>query len=245
MKQLNFVFIFGCIALHNPFNVLPFPPIGHSHNDYHQKRPFKTAIDAGMKSIEADVFLHKDALYVGHTSWELKHAHTLSALYLQPIAEAVCNGKPYPTELLIDVKTEAKSTLNAIIKALNEYPDVFNAQSAIKIVISGNRPKPCEWEKLPPYILFDGRPNENYTDCELNSVYIISDNFRHYKGFRFGKYKLHKLANTIQKVHSEGKMIRFWKTHDSESTWKRLAKLGVDVINTDKPLVLKRFLDKK
>lgn len=220
-------------------------PMGQSHNDYRQKRPLTTAIESGMKLIEADVFFRKGTLYVGHTVLHINQTHNLHDLYLRPLVEAVRSGKIYPLKLVIDVKSEPITTLNEIVKQLNAYPEVFNDQSPIKIVISGKRPKPCDWDKYPNYIFFDGRPNEQYTEAEWQRVGMMSANFKHYIRFFIGKYKTQKLKTTIQTAHDKGKIVRFWKTHDKERTWERLTKLGVDVINTDKPLKLKLFLDKK
>jgi alkaline phosphatase len=220
-------------------------PIGQSHNDYRQKRPLATALEAGMKLIEADVFFKKGSLCVGHTVFHLHHSHNLHDLYLQPLVEAVRSGKIYPLKLVIDVKSEPIATLNEIVRQLNVYPDVFNDQSPIKIVISGKRPRPCDWDKYPNFIFFDGRPNELYSDAQWQRVGMMSANFKHYTRFLVGNYKTRKLKTTIQTAHDKGKIVRFWKTHDKERTWERLTKLGVDVINTDKPLRLKLFLDKK
>jgi alkaline phosphatase len=245
MKRFIFFFIYGLwsIQIHSETPLNRTAPVGHSHNDYHQKQPFKTAMEAGMNSIEVDIFLKKDYLCVSHSKYKLNTNQTLDALYLSPIAEAVRNGEKYPSELLIDVKTEAYSTLNVILEALKTYPDVFNAQSLIKIIISGKRPNPSDWEKYPPYIFFDGRPNEHYTDCQWEQIGMVSSSFKHYKSFWIGKCKMLKLKKTIEFIHKKGKTVRFWKTRDNVNSWKRLAKLGVDVINTDKPMALKKFLD--
>jgi alkaline phosphatase len=245
MKQFILVFIYGLWAIQGLSETPVFPtPIGHSHNDYHQKLPYKTAIAAGMKSVEADVFLRNDILCIGHSSFKLNPIHTLSALYLRPIVQAIRNGEAYPSELMIDIKTEANTTLKAIVEALNEFPDVFNAGSSIKIIISGNRPKPSDWGNYPSYVLFDGRPKENYTDCQWEQIGMVSCSFKHYKSFLIGKCQMFKLRKTIQLIHEKGKTVRFWKTRDNEASWKRLASLGVDVINTDTPLRLKKFLEK-
>ena len=58
---------------------------GHSHNDYNQAQPFVTAFEAGMASIEADVFLLKKQLYVAHTIFNINSDCTFDDLYLQPI----------------------------------------------------------------------------------------------------------------------------------------------------------------
>ena len=155
---------------------------GHSHNDYFQKQPFETAFEAGMGSIEADVFLVNDKLYVAHTESKINSARTLDNLYLKPIAEVVRTCKTYPMQIVIDVKSHAENTLNEIVRQVSAYPDVFNDNSPIKIVISGHRPKPEKWTSYPSFIQFDGRPNEHYTAQQWQRVGMVSDKFKHYTG---------------------------------------------------------------
>src|SRR5438105_6300377 len=84
----------------------------HAHNDYEHKRPLFDALDHGFCSVEADVFLVRGALLVGHTQLDLQPERTLEKLYLDPLrARIKANGgqvyKNGPTIwLLVDVKTE-------------------------------------------------------------------------------------------------------------------------------------------
>lgn len=50
---------------------------GHSHNDYHQKRPLQSAILHGLRSIEVDVFPIEGELFVAHTRLELDEKKTI------------------------------------------------------------------------------------------------------------------------------------------------------------------------
>ena len=54
----------------------------HSHNDYVHSRPLVEALEQGFDSVEADVFLVKNDLLVGHYPWEIKPGRTLESLYL-------------------------------------------------------------------------------------------------------------------------------------------------------------------
>jgi alkaline phosphatase len=95
---------------------------GHSHNDYAQKHPFKTAFEAHMASIEADVFLINNNLYVAHEAKEINLNYTLESLYLKPIIEAIQAGTVYPMVLLIDIKSQADSTLDVVVQQIARYP---------------------------------------------------------------------------------------------------------------------------
>ncbi len=223
---------------------------GHSHNDYFQKQPFTTAFEAGMASIEADVFLWNQNLYVAHTPFDIDWTCTLDALYVQPIVFAVRSGKAYPMQLMIDVKTSAEATLNVLARELARYPDVFNDKSMIKIVISGNRPTPSVWSNYPSFIQFDGRPDEVYTPEQWQRVGLVSDNFNAYKTSWWGKDILcpktcERLKKVLNYIHSKGKKMRFWKTPDDSRSWETLYQLGVDFINTDSPTDLKSYFEHK
>ena len=56
----------------------------HAHNDYKNEYPLKTALDNKFKSIEVDVFLLNDRLYVGHSWFELRRIKTIEKMYLDP-----------------------------------------------------------------------------------------------------------------------------------------------------------------
>ena len=61
----------------------------HSHNDYEQPSPFRTAYNAGFGSIEADIFLQHDSLIVAHAINELSLHRTLDEYYLQPLVNCI------------------------------------------------------------------------------------------------------------------------------------------------------------
>lgn len=59
----------------------------HSHNDYWRAQPFRTAVEAGCISIEADVYYNEGNLFVGHTTEALQLERTLETLYLNPLLD--------------------------------------------------------------------------------------------------------------------------------------------------------------
>ena len=68
-------------------NVKPVPC--HSHNDYWQDVPLYLAIQAGCTSVEADVWLFDQDLYVGHTEASLTADRTLRELYINPLLSLI------------------------------------------------------------------------------------------------------------------------------------------------------------
>ncbi len=228
---------------------------GHSHNDYHQNIPLLQAYYAGMGSIEADVFLKDGELFVAHETAEIKPGRTLEKLYLSPLAELyrengsqVFKSSSQKLQLVIDIKQDHVQVLNKLIAELKQFENVFNSvrnSNGIKIVISGDMPKPVDFIKWPNYIEFDGRPETKYNNEELSRVAMISQDIKKYSVWN-GKgvptpSDYAKLKKVIDDAHNVGKPFRFWATADSPNTWIVLSHLGVDWINTDHPTQLSDF----
>ncbi|KAI5851103.1 PLC-like phosphodiesterase [Morchella snyderi] len=110
----------------------------HSHNDYWRKAPLFTAIANGAISVEADVWLYNDTLYVGHDTSSLTKNRTFSSLYINPLLEILTLQNPEtpfvtsPTRngvydasvyqtlfLFVDLKTDGATTWPAVLKALH------------------------------------------------------------------------------------------------------------------------------
>ena len=68
----------------------------HAHNDYEHDRPLLDALDDGFTSVEADVWLVGDQLYIGHDGPDL--SRTLAATYLEPLRQRFRDngGSIYP-----------------------------------------------------------------------------------------------------------------------------------------------------
>jgi len=230
---------------------------GHSHNDYKQAYPFSLAYNAAMESIEADVFLLNDTLYVAHEKKEIAPSRTLDSLYLRPLATLYKQNGNHPfadktkkLQLVIDIKENYQQTIPAIIKRLAAYQAIFNTSlnpDAVKVVLSGDLPNPEEFDNYPAHIYFDGRPNINYGNA-LSRVAMISQDIKKYSLWNGeGTPNPHDkeiLIKVVKAAHELGKPFRFWATHDSPNTWLELEKIGVDWINTDHPDELRKYYDK-
>ncbi|TRX38859.1 alkaline phosphatase [Flavobacterium sp. ZT3R18] len=223
----------------------------HSHNDYSNKLPFVEAFNNEVGVIEADVFLLNNDLFLAHTANEILPNYTLKKIYLDPLLDKIKALKGYPykndktLDIMIDVKSEAVSTLDVIVKQLNAYPEIVSC-NAIRIVISGNRPDRTLWQKYPSFICFDGRISEIYTSQQLARVAMISEDIKNQTVWN-GKgvlvqADLDKIQTLIREVHNKNKKIRFWSTQDNVNTWITLMGLKVDYIGTDKTSELSQFL---
>lgn len=221
----------------------------HSHNDYLQNVPFWKAYAAGASSIEADVFLVGETLFVAHAEKEIDTRRSLERLYFEPLQEALALGLDCSKQLqlLIDVKSEPYTTLDAIIKTLEKYPFIREDDHII-ITISGNRPKPSEYINYPDYIFFDHQSLDVIEDSAiLQKIALISLSFRNFSEWngkgRLTAGDLEKVSTTIKKAHVFKKPFRFWATPDSKSAWKVFADMGVDFINTDMPFECARYVN--
>ncbi|UNY97916.1 alkaline phosphatase [Zhouia spongiae] len=221
----------------------------HSHNDYEQPVPFWKAYAAGVHSIEIDVINKNDTLFVAHEAATIVNKHTIETLYLRPLRTALKNGITvnHPLQFLIDIKTEAYSTLDHLVKILGNYPDLTENKK-IRFVISGGKPKAGDYTKYPDFIWFDHQELTGLSDRNSwNKVALVSVDYKDYsvwngKG-RMTAGDLERVKNVIQTAHSLNKPFRFWGAPDSKSAWKAFTGLGVDFINTDKPFEATRYLN--
>ncbi|MBC8154627.1 MAG: glycerophosphodiester phosphodiesterase [Bacteroidetes bacterium] len=220
----------------------------HAHNDYEKPNPLVDAYQQRADFIEADVFLVNGKLVVAHERKQIDTTKTLESLYLNPIVALfeknggyVSPRRDYTFSLVIDMKDGFEEVIPKLVEILQMNLAVFNRglnPNAVRIVLSGNRPKPAALFDYPPYIFFDGRPSEVYDSETLQRVALISDSFLGYSRWD-GTGDLpdadrEKLKRVIRRAHGENKPIRFWAIPDVPNAWKQLRKLGVDVINTDK-----------
>ncbi|UFH56728.1 histidinol-phosphatase [Spirosoma sp. KNUC1025] len=231
----------------------------HAHNDYEQSRPLWDALDHGFTSVEADVHLMGDTLYVAHNRPTLRNsAATLENLYLKPLAERirqqkgqVLAGYTGPFYLMIDAKTQADSTYQAIDKLLQRYRSLLNLGNqkqpgAVTVVLSGNRPVQTLVKSKGRLVALDGRPDDigkGYTPAMMP---IISDNYTNQLGWRgqgdIPDDQFQKLRQLAERVHRENKKLRLWNSPEDPVVWAKLREAGVDYLNTDQLELVRDFL---
>ena len=236
----------------------------HAHNDYEHDRPLYDALDHGFNSVEADVLLVGDDLYVAHNARDVKAGKTLRLLYLEPLKKRIMinDGRVYPNgpqfTLLIDIKTGAVETYEALDRILVEYREIFTSfapngrsDKAILAIISGNRPREFMESQKLRYAGYDGRLTDLKSNYPADLIPVISDNWKkHFKWNGTGKMPAgehDRLREIVQKAHEKGRLVRFWSTPDNssparEAFWSELLSAGVDLINTDDLEGLRKFL---
>ncbi|WP_299530171.1 alkaline phosphatase [Ulvibacterium sp.] len=247
-KQKLLLILVLCISI-VPLIAQPISGVKiHSHNDYAQKVPFWSAYANGLNSIEVDIFLKNDRLYVTHSESEIIEDRVLENLYLEPIKKAMDLkfGEPEELQLLIDIKSEPRASLEKLISILEMYPTLINSEQ-MSIVISGNRPEVSAYTDYPPYIHFDYQKLDDVPQAEVwNKIALISLNFKRFSPWN-GKGRLtaddyKKIKAVIDKAHAYGKPFRFWGAPDSKTAWKTFSDMGVDFVNTDLPYASASYL---
>ena len=215
----------------------------HSHNDYEQPTPFWMAWQEQFGSIEADIWLRKGIVLVGHDTIEIKTGRTLEEYYVKPLQACVKqnNGYPYADtsrklQILIDVKEDSVEALAALIALLDKYPALEHSP-AIRWCISGNRPAPESYTSYPACIVFDGILHAHYTPEALSRIAMMSDDLHYYTRWdhRNGIPDTARptLLAAVNSAHAVHLPVRFWDAPDFPAAWAQLKALQVDYINTD------------
>ena len=146
-------------------DVVPVPC--HSHNDYWRKVPLFSAIHAGCIGVEADVWLLRGDLLVGHDTAALQPDRTFKSLYVNPLVELLERNNPttdfysgsrrgiFDTDpeqtlvLLVDLKTDGKETWPWVMRQLEPlrekgwlsyFTDGKFNKRPITVVGTGNTP---------------------------------------------------------------------------------------------------------
>jgi len=232
---------------------------GHAHNDYDRPRPLFDALEFGFISVEADVHLVDGVLYVSHDKmqkWD--EGRTLEKLYLIPLSERVKqNGNHVysdydgPFFLLIDIKSNADSTFEAIKTMIETYREMLNYSNSkeshagpVTILLSGNRPVRSLQNWIDRTLYLDGRLEDFDSGIDPTLIPLVSIDY--YKHFTWDDIRYIssvnsvRLQNIVNKVHGYGCKIRFWGIPDYPLSWEVFISHGIDMINTDD---LKGFSD--
>ena len=234
-------------------------PQAHAHNDYEHKRPLLDALAHGFCSVEADVYWTNSALLVAHDADKVNAKRTLQALYLDPLRERVKQngGRVYSNGpsvmLLIDFKTEAKSTYAALRPVLEKYRDILTTftptatrTGPVTIVLSGNRPIQAVASERERLVAIDGRLPDMDEGPSPHLVPLVSDNWTKHFQWRgqgtLSQDESGRLKALVERAHAQGRKIRFWAVPDTEAGWRVMHEAGVDLINTDNLAGLQQFL---
>ncbi|UTA67198.1 MULTISPECIES: alkaline phosphatase [Emticicia] len=227
-----------------------FGQLMHSHNDYEHARPFYDAYDLGFDSIEADLYLKDGDLYVAHDWKNIAEDRTFKALYLEPLLARIKanKGYAYPDKkklyLLLDLKKDGRLIMAELEKLLKPHRKELKH---VQITISGDMPKPEEFEQYDKLFYFDGRKTTVYSDKAYKRVDMVSASFTDFGKYWPGKQEMpeetyQKISEFVMFNHARGKRVRLWGTANTLLTFETLKKLGVDFIGTDDLQLLNNFV---
>lgn len=234
-------------------------PQAHAHNDYEHDRPLFDALDHGFSSIEADVWLIDDELYVSHNKpSKLLPEKSLKQLYLEPLAERLSRGNGYvypgsesPFYLMIDLKNDGQATYAHLQKLLQDYQWMLSSPEngpGIHIFLSGARPVERIHLDTDRLVSIDGRPEHIGQGFSSEEMPIISQRYSKVLSWKgngeIPSDEYQALQDLCQRAHQEGKKIRLWASPEKEEVWQVLLRAGVDFINTDKLSSLQAFLQR-
>lgn len=241
-------------------SVLP-EPRAHAHNDYRHSRPLQDALDQGFCSVEADIHLVDGQLLVAHDRDEVDPSRRLEDLYLRPLARRVAasGGRVYRHGpefwLLIDIKSAAEPTYARLHELLQGYRGILSTveagqlqRRAVRVVISGNRPRATLRGEEPRLSSCDGRVADLGDAADPLFMPMISDRWsRHFRWRGEGPMpapERQRLEEIAARCQARGQRLRFWATPENEAVWRELCRVGVDLINTDQLARLREFLQR-
>jgi hypothetical protein len=224
----------------------------HGHNDYLQRRPLEAALELGLGSVEADVFLVDGELRVGHERAHLRAGRTLRAMYLEPLAQAVraregrLLGQGRPFVLLVDIKADGEAVYARLREELAEYawmltryPEGGRRDGAVTVILSGDRPRLAVANDTARLCAIDGRLDDLERESPADLVPWISDRWAKvtdWKGWGEVPTELREqLTTLVRRCEAGGRELRFFGAPDHSGIWHTLHGLGVHRIGSDVP----------
>lgn len=226
--------------------------VGHAHNDYAHGRPLLDALDAGFRSVEADVYYAGGKLTVSHDG--RSSPGTLESLYLAPLQARIIThggsvyGDGQPFRLVIDLK-DAQPELPATIASLfARYPMLARSGGAgpVEVVFTGDDTmKKAVVSKLPwgtrDTNVFS--TSESVTDARWTDFALKWSDCVDWDGDgAISADDQQTLVYLVGYAHALHRTIRFFGAPDRPAVWAAEAAAGVDFISTDDLAGLARFL---
>lgn len=230
-----------------------------AHNDYWHKRPLFDALDHGFTHVEADVYLRRHRLLVGHLPVFLKKSRTLENLYLAPIAGRLrdrsgCRTAIDSIVLTIDFKSRSARTYRMLNALISGYKPLLSScengritYRELTLVITGHRPLHQLAFDNERFVFADGdlrlmKPGQTDSSLFLMASCRYS-NLLSWKGHgAMAGFERERLKLLVENAHRIGVKVRLWASPEKKEVWAMLRDCGVDLINTNKLGSLSSFL---
>lgn len=258
--KLILVLVLAVVQINCSAQSTPLPN-GFAHNDYCHKRPLYEALENGFTNIEADIFLEDDNLVVAHVFPFFRGSRTLERLYLKPLLERICknNGRVYagydkPVILMIDIKTGANNTYEALRPLLEKYRPMLSAYEngkvvyrAVTVVLSGHKPYRLIENEKNRLAFIDEDLHRVARDTVMNNVFTMASckysSLIKWNGLGvIPGVEREKLISFVAMAHKMGTKVRLWASPEKKVVWDELLSCGVDLINTDQLPTLRNYL---
>ena len=234
----------------------PAPRIwGHAHNDYEHPRPLADALDAGLRSVEVDVWAVDGELLVAHARDEVDPTRTLAGLYLEPLARHFAGPRRSASaprlQLLIDIKSPPSETLPLLraqladhARMLTRYHGCSARPGPVSVVVSGEdvRPVAPAAERVS-YFGYDVQPaRTQHTGPPEAVTPLVSAQWDSYFTWdgdgSMPEGERTQLEVMVRTAHAAGSAIRFYDTPDDrgaarDAVWRELLAVDADYISTD------------
>jgi hypothetical protein len=230
--------------------------LAHAHNDYEHARPLLDALDAGFRSVEADVYYAGGTLAVSHDGTASKG--TLESLYLAPLQERIArnhgsvygDGKPF--RLVIDLK-DADDNLPAAVDAMfARYPMLSRfvggtyVRGPVEIVFTGNEAMKRAVVSQTSWGTRDSNvfsTKESVLDTRWSDYALDWKQCVDWDGTgAMPDDEQRTLAYLVGYAHALHRKIRIYDAPDRPSVWAAECAAGVDFIGTNDLAGLSQFL---
>lgn len=236
----------------------------HAHNDYEHGRPLLDALGHRFTSVEADVWLVDDELYLGH--FDPDPTRTLRDLYLEPLATLVRanDGSVHPSwggtfQLLVDVKSGGVEAWRVLERQLAAYDSVFSLcrdgsveVGPVTVIVSGERDRVLMAAAPLRRSFYDATFDDLDSDLPAGLVGIVSASWiDHFTWRGIGPFLARRrLHDLVARAHAAGWPVRLWGApaavrHNRRRIWQAQLDAGVDWINTDHLDELAHFLARR
>jgi hypothetical protein len=157
---------------------------------------------------------------------------------------------------MIDIKSNGKRTYTALREILNKYKTILSTCEKGKVIIrnltlvlTGHRPLQLLESEDSRFVFADADLRKMNNKEEYPEMFTTASckysNLMTWKGKgQIPAFEKERLLELVDKAHLSGTKVRLWASPENESVWLFLRSCGVDLINTDKLLALKRFFIK-
>lgn len=214
----------------------------HAHNDYTRKRPLYQALEQGIQSIEIDLYYRRGRVVVSHIPLFLGAKKDLESLYGKRLQAAAAEKKlPPRLTLMADIKAGHDSTTFYALKSLQSCTEnIKDTEFRILLTGSYNRQQAGAFPGMQ--IEFDA---SLYAFLQGEAIPAQCGRLSCSRGAFaralqvLGKEKVKARLREAAAMHIE---TRIWGAGNRPGTWKRLADMGICIINCDRYARARHFL---